>query len=72
MSFFVFIDIIKLTEIFMINKFKFKSIINKSNILLLLLSNKKNNNIKQNMNRYMVCALCFGKTTILFNFIFIL
>jgi hypothetical protein len=56
----------------MINKFKFKLIINKSNILLLLLSNKKNINIKQNMNRYMVCALCFGKTIILFNFIFIL
>ncbi len=58
----------------MINKFKFKLIINKTNILLLLLllSNKKNINIKQNMNRYMVCALCFGKTTILFNFIFIL
>ena len=33
---------IKLTEIFMINKFKFKLIINKTNILLLLLlSNKK-------------------------------
>ncbi len=58
----------------MFNKFKFKLIINKTNILLLLLllSNKKNINIKQNMNRYMVCALCFGKTTILFNFIFIL
>lgn len=57
----------------MINKFKFKLIINKTNILLLLLlSNKKNINIKQNMNRYMVCALCFGKTIILFNFIFIL
>jgi hypothetical protein len=55
----------------MINKFKFKLIINKNNILLLL-SNKKNINIKQNMNRYMVCALCFGKTIILFNFIFIL
>ena len=71
MNFFVFIDIIKLTEIFMINKFKFKLIINKNNILLLL-SNKKNINIKQNMNRYMVCALCFGKTIILFNIIFIL
>ena len=57
----------------MINKFKFKLIINKTNILLLLLlSNKKNINIKQNMNRYMVCALCFGKTIILFNIIFIL
>ena len=57
----------------MFNKFKFKLIINKTNILLLLLlSNKKNINIKQNMNRYMVCALCFGKTIILFNFIFIL
>ena len=59
----------------MINKFKFKliiNIINKTNILLLLLSNKNKYYIKQNMNRYMVCALCFGKTTILFNFIFIL
>ena len=57
----------------MFNKFKFKLIINKTNILLLLLlSNKKNINIKQNMNRYMVCALCFGKTIILFNIIFIL
>ena len=72
MNFFIFIDIIKLTEIFMINKFKFKLIINKSNILLLLLSNKKNINIKQNMNRYMVCALCFGKNIVLFNIIFIL
>ena len=56
----------------MINKFKFKLIINKTNILLLLLRYEKNINIKQNMNRYMVCALCFGKTIILFNIIFIL